>query len=254
MKYTLLDLVQTIASSTGGDEVNSITDTVESEQYAKIIRSAYFDIITRADLPSQYTIFQLESSLDPLQPVVMTLPTNMQSVEWVKYNTATVRHPEVDMEPIKALSLSEFLHNMYMKNPLDTHVKNFTKTVNGNPIQFFYNNNGSPTCWTTYDDGTIIFDSYDATVDTTLQKSKSVAYGKKVIPWEMTDTFVPDLDESEFSLLLNEAKSLAFAETKQTQHQLADRNAHRGWNKLQKQKTKLPTRTDFDALPNFSRL
>ena len=46
MKYTLLEIVQEILSDMDSDEVNSIDDTVESQQVASIVRSAYMAIMS----------------------------------------------------------------------------------------------------------------------------------------------------------------------------------------------------------------
>ena len=46
MKYTLLAIVQEILSDMDSDEVNSIDDTVESQQVASIVRSAYMAIMS----------------------------------------------------------------------------------------------------------------------------------------------------------------------------------------------------------------
>ena len=64
MKYTLLQLVQTIASSMDSDEVNSISDSTESLQIANIVRSVYYDLINRAKLPEHFTLVTLEASVD----------------------------------------------------------------------------------------------------------------------------------------------------------------------------------------------
>jgi len=41
MKMTLLEMVQEVLYSIGSDEVNSIADTVESEDVARLIRSTF---------------------------------------------------------------------------------------------------------------------------------------------------------------------------------------------------------------------
>ncbi len=253
MKYTLLDLTQTILSSMDSDEVNSIDDTVESQQVAKIIKTVYFDIVNRANVPEQYTLFQLESSADSSKPSLMTLPTDFQDIKWIKYDAHTVDENHAKLTTMLPMPLDVFLEQMYGVNTEQDIVDSFTHTIGDSDITFVYYNERNPTMYTSFDDGTIIFDACDVAVDTILQKSKSLAWGKKNIPWTMEDSFIPDLDDKEFPLLLNEAKSLAFAEAKQTPHPLADRNARRNWVNIQKQKTKIPLASDLYNLPNFGR-
>lgn len=253
MKYTLLDLTQTILSSMDSDEVNSIDDTVESQQVAKIIKTVYFDIINRTSLPEQYTLFQLEASGSALKPVLMTMPTTFQDIKWIKYDIRTDDDDHAIMSEVMSLPLETFLTEMHQMNSTEDNVDTFSHTIGTSVLTFTYRNDIAPSFYTSFDDGTVIFNSFDNEVDTTLQKVKTLGWGKKNIPWTMSDTFTPDLDDKEFPLLLNEAKSLAFAEAKQTAHPLADRNARRSWVNIQKSKTKIPLSSDLDKLPNFGR-
>ncbi len=253
MKYTLLDLTQTILSSMDSDEVNSIDDTVESQQIAKIIKTVYFDIVNRANIPEQNTLFQLEASGDATKPVLMTIPDTMQSIKSIKYDISDIDDDHARVSEILPLPLEDFLNMMHSINSTEDIVDTFDHTIGTSTITFTYYTDRAPTYYTSFDDGTVIFDAYDSEVDTTLQSSKTVCFGKKNIPWSMEDTFTPDLDDKEFPLLLNEAKSLAFVEAKQTPHPLADRNARRSWVTVQKQKTKIPLSSDLEKLPNFGR-
>src|SRR5258705_5004895 len=93
MKMTLLEMTQNVLSSLSSDEVNSISDTSESMQVATIIKTCYFNMVSRAGLPEQKKLIQLEPSLDPLLPILMTKPDDVSKIEWIKYfNT----NPSVD--------------------------------------------------------------------------------------------------------------------------------------------------------------
>src|SRR6266446_6740091 len=85
MKLTLLGLTQNILSALNSDEVNSISDTTESRQVAEIIKTCYFNIVTRAGIPEQFKLFHLDSSTDPDMPVVMYKPSNVTNISWIKY-------------------------------------------------------------------------------------------------------------------------------------------------------------------------
>src|SRR6267142_3347837 len=85
MKRTLLDLTQSILSSLSSDEVNSIGDTTESLQVAEIIRTTYFNIISRVGITSHNQLIQLDPSLDPSSPVLMYIPAGIGRLEWLKY-------------------------------------------------------------------------------------------------------------------------------------------------------------------------
>ena len=85
MKYTLLQLTQDILSNMSSDEINSISDSAESLQVATIIKQKYYDIVSRGDLPEHNQLFQLNASLDPLKPTVMTVPDGVGHIEYIKY-------------------------------------------------------------------------------------------------------------------------------------------------------------------------
>ena len=63
-KDTLIELVQDILSDSDGDEINSISDTIEGQQCATVIRRIYQDIIETYDLQGTETAFKLEASGD----------------------------------------------------------------------------------------------------------------------------------------------------------------------------------------------
>jgi len=142
---------------------------------------------------------------------------------------------------------------MYSYNTDDTDVDSFSHTIETNTITVLYKNNKQPDYYTTFNDNTILFDSLDLALETTLQKSNSLCYAQQAIAFELTDSFTPDLDEVQFTLLLNEAKSLAWAELKQSQHGIAERNIRRGWSSIQKNKEAIKGLSDFDKLPYYGR-
>src|SRR5262245_44370522 len=109
MKYTLLDMVQTILSGMSSDEVNSITDNEESIAVARIIRGVYYDIVAAEHMPENFRLFSLEASTDATKPVLMTRPTNANSIQWVKYNKATITDTNPNWIEIKYMPIKKFL-------------------------------------------------------------------------------------------------------------------------------------------------
>lgn len=85
MKMTLLDMTQSILSSLGSDQVNSIGDTVESNQIAEILRTTYYNMLGRYDLPEHERLIQLNSSGSNAQPTLMLKPTGIHRIEAIKY-------------------------------------------------------------------------------------------------------------------------------------------------------------------------
>jgi hypothetical protein len=284
MKRTLLDLTQNILGAMNSDEVNSIGDTVESSQVAEAIRTTYFNILGRAELPEHNKLFQLTGAADVTRPVLMLRPEEgVTKLEWVKYfNTNLLgsstsggqqHDTNVDLtteeiaegqsgpqfQYVQILDNQTFLDMVNMLNPNESNVKNFMfqdfMSVSEKPDTFLvqYRNDKQPSYCTVVQNYYFIFDSFDNTQDSTLQSSKSQCFGFITPTFTMTDTFVPDLDDWAFPLLLNEAKALAFYELKQTIHPQAEREIDRQWSALQKTKAIVNKPSWFDQLPNFGR-
>jgi len=68
-------------------------------------------------------------------------------------------------------------------------------------------NDKMPDYYTSFDDRYLCFDSYDSTIDTTLQASKTMVLGIKIPTFTMTDSAVPDIDDTIFPYYIAEVKS-----------------------------------------------
>jgi len=160
-------------------------------------------------------------------------------------------------ENVIILPVRKFIDMTSAFNPADSDVDSFTfsDTSNNYPGNFtlYYKNSRQPWYCTFISDNYVIFDSFDATQDSTLQASKTLAYAQIIPQWIMQDTFIPNIDETQVPLLLNESKSLAFLELKQTVHSKAEQEAKRGWSSVQKDKSKTDKPSYFDQLPDFGR-
>lgn len=250
MKYTLLEMAQDILSSMDSDEINSINDNVEAMQVAKVIRTAYFNIISRADLPEHKQPFQLTSSGDDDQPIIMYKPENINKIEWIKYDTSDTA--DADYNYVTIVPFQQFFDLTQRFDPTAVNTGDLTFSTPVGDFKFYYNTDRKPNYCTILNDWVVVFDSYDVAIDTTLQENKTFCYGQFIPPFTMSDSFTPDMDERQFALLLNEAKSLAFLELRQTPHQGAVLESRRQWRSLTKNKS-LVTSNYFDELPNFAR-
>lgn len=253
MKYTLLDLVQTVLASIDADEVNGINDTVESRQAALLIRSVYMDLAARSNLPEHYGIVNLEPSGDSDKPVLMSIPNDVDKILSIKYDKQTSTDTITLFQDVEYLPLEDYLRNSLSLSDDETNVDTMEITDGTHTFTIQFTNDMAPQYWTTYNDRTILFDSYDSDVDTTLQSSKTLCVARKVIPWEVTNEFIPDLDDAQFPLLLSESKALAWAELRQSPNQKAEQSARRNWTHLQKSKHNVAKPLYFESLPNFGR-
>lgn len=269
-------MTQSILSALSSDEVNSISDTTESLQVAEIVKQVYMNISARAGILEQNQLFQLDSSTDITKPVLMYKPEHINKLEWIKYydtgkvsndtGSTFIHDLNVDItgqgsstaatpswKYVTIIPIQQFLDYVNRYNPNDTTVSSYVFETTSGTFNLQYKNNVTPHFCTILQNYYILFDSYDNTVDNTLQTSKTQCFGQGTVEWVMEDDFIPNLDENQFPLLLNEAKSLAFLELKQMSHPKAEQEAKRQWGTIQRTKSLADSPTNFQQLPDFGR-
>lgn len=221
-KMTLLDMVQDILSDMDSDQVNSISDTVESLQVAQIIKSTYYNIIDGRDYPFLHELFQLDSSATVSRPTHMKLPDTIIDLDWIKYNKKKTGETRNRYEKVKYISPEEFLD---LVNERDSSGSTTQVVTDPTGIQLNILNSKAPEYFTSFDDETIVFDSFDSDIDSTIQNSKLQCYGKRSVVFTLQDSFIPDLPVQMFSYLHNEAKSTCFARLKQVADAKSEQNS-----------------------------
>jgi len=231
-KMTLLEMTQNILAAMNSDQVNDITDTVESQDVARTIETTYFDLLSIITIPEHKELIELESVGDLNRPNFLKIPDNVSSFEVVKYrNTSNSDR----MKEICYLSPEYFFRRIDQNLSTNANVQLITDTSG---FTYYIKNNRSPTYYTIFDDEYLVFDSYDSNADTTLQSSKSFVFGYKEPSFSQTNTFIPDLDSQHFPLLLAEAKSNCFVDIKQMANPKEDGKARKMRLHLQYRKWK----------------
>ena len=109
MRYTLLEMTQLILSSLDGEEVNSITDNVESNQVSLLLKGLYYDMATELDLPEHETLFELDASGDNTKPTLMTVPTDVTKVSWIRYDNKASGATYEDWKRVQFMPIDEFI-------------------------------------------------------------------------------------------------------------------------------------------------
>ena len=246
-------MTQLILSSLDSDEVNSISDTVEAEQVARLIKSVYYDLATDLNLPEHNTLFQLDPSGDVAKPCLMTVPDNVTRIEVVQYDKKVTGDTYPDFQKILFMPFEEFVQYTQSLRENTTDVGSMLVTHSGDDFTILYRNNIHPTYYTTADDQQLIFDSYDDSVDTTLQNSKTMCMGTVYPAFTLSDSFYPDLDPTQFSLLINRAKVRAFQELKQMRNAEAEGEARRQRIIVQKRMNKIKLTAPIFRAPRYGR-
>lgn len=253
MRYSLLRMVQLILSAMDSDEVNSIADTTESLQVVDVIETAYYDLVSQLELPEHDDLFELEASGDTTRPTLMTIPDEVTFIDWIEYDNkdgGTVR----DFQPVHYMDRVSFFRSMNGLNTADTNVYQYNLLVGAETFDVRGFNDRQPTFYTDIGDNRLVFDNYAVAEGSTLIANRTKAYGSKIPVFTRSDTFTPDLDPRQFSLLFNEAKSQAFVELKQITNNKAEQRARRGWSYSQRKKDRLnKDRGYYSFTPNYGR-
>lgn len=203
MRTTLLSMVQSILSDMDSEDVNSISDTVEAQQIASVIQDTYFNLISAREIPEHKQMLQLTSLSNSQKPTHFRYPNNTKEIEVLFYNTATSGSTYTQvyfLEPIDFLNRVDETATSVLQ----------VETVAGEVPVFVYTDR-MPKYYTSFDDDNIIMDAYDSSIESTLQTSKSRAYGTIYPTFSITDDFEPDLDDTMLPYLLAEAKSTCFS-------------------------------------------
>lgn len=225
MADTLLDMTQEILAEMGSDAVNSISDTQEATDVATIIRGVFKDIVEEFDIPGNANLLAFEGLGDTSKPTLMKMPADVQRIEWIKYDTRT------DFTTNKRYSDVEF------KDPFDfitiTNQRPSTDTDTYQVVQYSANvpivvgRTAAPKYWTSFNDDIIVFDSFDSSVDATLQASKTIAHGYIRPTLVLSDTAVPTLPTNLLRQLYHQALAKCFVNLKTVMNPKAERSENR---------------------------
>lgn len=228
MKMSLLDMVQDILSDMNSDEVSSITDTLESLQVAQIIKSVYYELISRKNWPHTRKLLQLTPSGDSTKPTHMSVPDSIKEVVEINYDKRKTTDTSPKWRRVEYLHPDEFLRYTNGRNSSNSNIDEIEDYTG---VELLIRNDAAPTYYTSFDDENLVFDSYDNTVDTTLQETKTQVIAYVIPTFTLSDTFTPDFPAEAFAGLLAEAKSVCFVRIKQMPDAKAEQQSRKqlGW-------------------------
>jgi hypothetical protein len=223
-KQTLLEIVQDILNDIDGDEVNSIDDTPEATQVAFIVRSTYNAMLANRDWPHTKQLIQLSSFSDNTMPTHVTIQSSIKRLLFINYNKQEAGTTRLKYEAVKYKEPEEFLRMVNLRNNDDSNVDVITDPT-GVVLNLY--NDRHPTYFTSFDEETLVFDSYDGAIDNTIQTSKIQAFAYVIPDFTLSDTHTPDLPEEAFPALVEEAKSRVAAKLRQVADPKSEQESRR---------------------------
>ena len=224
MNKTLLEYVNDILNDMDSDPVNSINDTIESEQVAQIVRSTYEAMMSNRNWPHLKGALKVESSGDLSYPTHMVVRDEVKEMLFINYNCTGVGETRKKYTKMAWKESDEFLRLLNHRNNDNSNVD---VILDYSGIELLLRNDKHPEYYTSFDDKTLVFDSYDKEVDDTLQSSKIQAQAYIFPGWTHDDDAIPDIPYEAESLLLAEAKSSCMYRIKQMSDPKTDNEARR---------------------------
>jgi len=205
-KLTLLEIVQDVLNDMDSDEVDSISDTEEAVQIAQIAKTTYFEMIGRRDWPHLSKFGVLDSIGDVAKPTHLGTPDNMVRLDWFKYNKKLTGDTRNRFKDITYLHPDEFI---VKTNDRDLDQTNVTEVTDYGGAKFQVLNDIQPTYFTSFDDDFIVMDSYNASLESSVQSTNTQVRIYTIPTWTTSDGFTPDLPMEAFPGYLAEVKSVS---------------------------------------------
>jgi len=247
---TLLEMTQNILNSLDGEEVDSIGNTVESLQIAEEIRNTYYEYFNNIQSPFRERLIKFDAVQDPVaHPNVLRVQDSVDEFYWIKYNVQTVDKPKYKelrycnpkdfIEYLVQHVNSKSMENLALVEDIDTGASYYIKT------------NQEPEFWTTFDNKHIVVDSYNSSLDDTLQQSKLLAWASVIEKFKLEDSYTPPLEDHLFPMLLAEAKSAVWINYKGIPNSKEEQRSRR--QKVTNQNNRLRHRDHQPNEVNFGR-
>lgn len=238
MRLTLLEMIQHILSAMGSDDVTSYDDTVESYAVAMCIKQAFYDAAVELNLPEHASMFELTAS-GASTPTLMTMPTNVIRLDKLYYDNKETGESYSNMVECIWVFFDDFIEMQKELRGETSGVGEMVVTNNSESFNFMYRTDRWPRYFTTMDDDTVLFDSYDVTEDASgLVKAKTMGYGSVYPAFTLSNGAYLDLSAEQFPYVLAKAKTRAFNELKQTVNQESAAESRKQKIILQKRKNK----------------
>ncbi len=228
IRKTLLELTNSVLRDLRSDKVNSIYDTTEAMDIASIIQESYEYLMANSEWEHLQEFINLHASSDPNQPTTLLLPENVAEVCSLKYDIRDSTHTQTNYRELQYMDPIRFINYVQSRN---TQLGNVVDVVDPiKDVHLYIYNNQMPTYWTCVDNKHIILDSWDSAVENTIQEHKTQVYAKVFKPWQMVDTFIPDLPPQMFPYLVSEATRYASVILNSEENTVAGRRALAGSN------------------------
>lgn len=228
-KFTLLQVVQKTLEALGSDEVNSISDSPEAEQIAQIAQDTYYELLNQREWPHLMKLRQLESVAQSARPNYLRIPDDVVRIDQIKYDNTDPNDATagalIKINEVQWCEPEVFLDVTQSRNTEKDDVQTITDFEG---VRYHITNESKPLYWTSFDDEYLVFDSFNNTIESTLQGDKSQMLCKCIPDFVIADSTVADAPAHFFQTWMSEVKSTAMWYIRQEISQKDEQKARRG--------------------------
>lgn len=187
MALTLLEAVRTYLNAVDGFMVDSIAETDEACRAARIARDTYLRLFSDIDnFKPHGKVIPLESLADLSRPTHLYIPEKVQRIQesLIEYNRDDDRTSYYQLTYIQP---REFLQLLRGRSGEDVGAVVVTEDTGAEYVVY---NNRQPQFWTSFDDQTIVLDSWDVEESTTVVASRCRLYATVVPSFTLEDDYL----------------------------------------------------------------
>ena len=225
-KKTLLQIVQKVAQKINSDEVTSLTEgSVEILDIAEMCREVLEDLSIRNDWEF------LKDQLMPLEAgtnaIELTIPDNVKKVQTLRYRY-TEGGVQKGFRTLTYLHPDDFLHRLQNNRPSEPN----TDTITINGIELYPRTNRQPRYWTSFNEQTVVVDSYDAAENPTgVEATDSTILATINLDFTGSDVdgWIAPIPEQLFTLWEQECVAEGFVQFRQAENPRAERRSRRSY-------------------------
>lgn len=244
MQRTLLYTTQRVLEKLNLDPVNSINDTEDSLLISREAESTFYDLMTRGDWPDKIDLIEVNSVSDLDNPTALELGSEVHFIKSLRYDITETGETKKVIRDLIWLSPEDFLEKSYNLNTDEDGVQE----VEYKDIPIFVRNDTAPTYYTSFDNKTLICDSYDSDTEDTLIGTKTICQGKTVPTWLQDDTFVIPVPDNLYPLYLSMLASACSIYMNSEVNQEDERRQQRGMSRMRRE----AIATELEYFPRFN--
>lgn len=248
MRYTNLEVLNKCMDVINADNVSAVDENDRAGRIFSIMEDVYYDLLTRIDHPYHETLQVLTSPASTSTPTHLTLSSGatdyVKDISRLEYNvedTNTTTAP--DFKKLYYIDPTEFLDRSEMWENYDV------VAITANALVRI-GNDKDPTYYTSFDQQTLVLDSYDSAVLTYIPSTRVRAIVRKVPDFTVGDSGVQTLDDMYFPTYVSECQSRTHAILKDNVNRKVEEYARR--NRVSQQNDKFKVKKE-NGRPNFGR-